>query len=117
MPLNTIKREECRLVGDTVTHTPTGKWFRAYPGMPDICLENMVDIGEYSECELRQMAALVLADRLKRKSDPLAPALAPGIAIKEEADANATSGLKRVGESALGVLLIREVSLWKIVAS
>ena len=97
VPLNTIKREGCRLVGDTVTHTPTGKWFRAYPGMPDICLENMVDTGEYSECELRQMAALVLADRLKRKSDPLAPALAPGIAIKEEADANATSGLKARG--------------------
>jgi hypothetical protein len=92
VPLNTIKRKECRLVGDTVTHTPTGKWFRAYPGMPDICLENIVDIGEYSECEIRQMAALVLADRLKRKSDPLAPALAPGIAIQEEADANATPG-------------------------
>jgi hypothetical protein len=77
-------------VGDTVTHMPTGKWFRAYPGMPNIYLENMVDIGEYRECELRQMAALVLADRLKRKSDPLAPPLAPGIAIKEEADASAT---------------------------
>jgi hypothetical protein len=63
------KRKECRLVGDTVTHTPTGKWFRAYPGMPDIFLENMVDIGEYSECEIRQMAALILADRLKHESD------------------------------------------------
>jgi hypothetical protein len=69
VPLNTIKRKECRLVGDKVTHTPIGKWFKAYPGMPDIYLENMVDIGAYSECEIRQMAALILADRLKRKSD------------------------------------------------
>jgi hypothetical protein len=69
VPLNTIKRKECRLVGDKVTHTPTGKWFKAYPGMPDIYLENMVDIGAYSEREIRQMAALILADRLKRKSD------------------------------------------------
>ncbi len=69
MPLKTVKLRECRLVGDTVTHTPTGKWFSAYTGMQDIYLENMVDVGDYSECEIRQMAALILADRLKRKSD------------------------------------------------
>jgi hypothetical protein len=69
VPLKTIKRKECRLVGDTVTHMPTGKWFSAYPGMPDIYLENMVDLGDYGECEIRQMAALILADRLKGKSD------------------------------------------------
>ena len=69
VPLNTIKRKECRLVGDTVTHTPTGKWFSAHPGMPDIYLESMVDVGNYNECEIRQMAALLLADRLKSKSD------------------------------------------------
>ena len=69
MPLKIVKRKECRLGGDTVTHTPTGKWFSAYPGMPDIYLENMVDVGDYSECEIRQLAALILADRLKEKSD------------------------------------------------
>ena len=56
-------------MGDTVTHMPTGKWISAYPGMPDIYLENMVDLGDYGECEIRQMAALILADRLKGKSD------------------------------------------------
>jgi hypothetical protein len=56
-------------VDDTVTHTPTGKWFSALPGMPDIYLENMLDVGDYSECEIRQMAALILAARLRRKSD------------------------------------------------
>ena len=69
MPLKTVKRRECKLVGDTVAHTPTGKWFSAYPEMPDIYLENMVDLGDYGECEIRQMAALILADRLKGKSD------------------------------------------------
>ena len=69
MPLKTVKRRECKLVGDTVTHTPTGKWFSAHPEMPDIYLENMVDVGDYSDCEIRQMAALILAARLKRKSD------------------------------------------------
>jgi len=69
VPLKTIKRKECRLVGDTVTHMPTGKWFSAYPELPDIYLENMVDLGDYGECEIRQMAALILADRLKRESD------------------------------------------------
>jgi hypothetical protein len=69
MPLKTVKRRECKLVGDTVTHTPTGKWFSAYPEMPAIYLENMVDVGDYSDCEIRQMAALLLAARLKRKSD------------------------------------------------
>ena len=53
MPLKTVKRRECKLVGDTVTHTPTGKWFSAYPEMPAIYLENMVDVGDYSDCELR----------------------------------------------------------------
>jgi hypothetical protein len=67
MPLKTVKREECRLVGDKVTHTPTGKWFSAYPGMPDISLENMVDVGDYREYEIKQMAALILARRLKAK--------------------------------------------------
>ena len=56
-------------MGDTVRHMPTGKWFSAYPGMPDIYLENMVDLGDYGEREIRQMAALILADRLKGKSD------------------------------------------------
>jgi hypothetical protein len=54
-------------VGDKVTHTPTGKWFSAYPGMSDISLENMVDVGDYREYEIRQMAALILAARLKAK--------------------------------------------------
>jgi hypothetical protein len=73
VPLKTVKLKECRLVSDTVTHTPTGKWFSAHPGMPDIYLENMVDVGDYRECERRQMAALILADRLAtidaRRSD------------------------------------------------
>jgi hypothetical protein len=50
-----------------VAHTPTGKWFSAYPGMPDISLENMVDVGDYREYEIKQMAALILARRLKAK--------------------------------------------------
>jgi hypothetical protein len=69
VPLKTVKRNECRLIGDTVTHTPTGKWFSAHSGMPDICLENMVDVGDYSEWEIRQIAALILADRLKGEGD------------------------------------------------
>jgi hypothetical protein len=69
VPLKTVKRKECRLIGDTVTHTPTGKWFSAHPGMPDIYLESMVDVTDYNECEIRQMAALLLADRLKSKGD------------------------------------------------
>jgi hypothetical protein len=67
MPLKTVKREECRLVGDKVTHTPTGKWLSAYPGIPDISLENMVGVGYYREDEIRQLAALILAGRLKAK--------------------------------------------------
>ena len=62
--MKTVKRKECRLIGDTVTHTPTEKWFSAHSGMTDIYLENMVDVGDYNECEIRQMAALLLADRL-----------------------------------------------------
>jgi hypothetical protein len=67
--MKTVKRKECRPVSDTVTHTPTGKWFSAHPGMPDIYLESMVDVNDYNECEIRQMAALLLADRLKSKGD------------------------------------------------
>ena len=65
MPLKTVKRRECKLVGDTVTHTPTGKWFSAYPEMQDIYLENMVDVGDYSDYEIRQMAALIIGGSIE----------------------------------------------------
>ena len=48
-----------------ITHVPTGKWYGAYPGMPNISHENTVDVGDYSENEIRQMAERILAGRLE----------------------------------------------------
>ena len=39
--------------------------------MPDISLENMVDVSDYREYEIKQMAALILARRLKVGCVPL----------------------------------------------
>jgi hypothetical protein len=66
MTMKVVKREEFKLDGDTVTHTPSGKWYSAYPGMPDISNENIVDVGDYKEYEIKEMAARILAERLKK---------------------------------------------------
>jgi hypothetical protein len=66
MPLKTVKRGEFKIAGDEVTHEPTGKWFRAYPGMANIAQENSVDVDDYQEYEIRQMAETLLAQSLKK---------------------------------------------------
>ena len=66
MPSKVAKLEECKLEGDEVTHLPTGKKYRAYPGMPGIENEDMVDVGDYREYEIRAIAEQMLADRPKK---------------------------------------------------
>lgn len=65
MPLKSVKREEFERDGDEVTHAPTGKKYSAHPGRPEIANENMVDVGDYREYEIKEMAASILAERLK----------------------------------------------------
>jgi hypothetical protein len=66
MPLKNAKREEFKRDGDEVTHAPTGKKYSAHPGRPAIASENMVDVGDYREYEIKEMAAKILAERLKK---------------------------------------------------
>jgi hypothetical protein len=65
MPLKNVKREEFERDGDEVTHAPTGKKYSAHPGRPEIANENMVDVADYREYEIKEMAAKILAERLK----------------------------------------------------
>ena len=67
MPLKTAKREEFELSGDEVVHKPTRKRCSAHPGMPNISSENVVDVGDYQDYEIKQIAAMILAERLKKK--------------------------------------------------
>jgi hypothetical protein len=66
MPIKTPRREEFKLDGDEVTHKPTGKQYAAHPGSPTIANENMVDVGDYREYEIRAIAARILAERLEK---------------------------------------------------
>jgi hypothetical protein len=66
MTMKVVKREEFKLDGNTVIHTPSGKSYSAYSAMPEISTENMVDVGDYKEYEIKEMAALILAERLKK---------------------------------------------------
>ena len=65
--MKTVRREDFKLNGNELTHTPTGKCFTAYSGMPSIASENVVDVGDYREYEIRELAAMLLAERLKKK--------------------------------------------------
>lgn len=62
--MKTVRRNDFKLDGDIVTHAPSGKWYSAYPGMPNISNENVVDVGDYKEYEIKQMAAQLLRERL-----------------------------------------------------
>lgn len=35
--------------------------------MPDIPVENILDVGDYKEYEIKEMAAKILAERLKKR--------------------------------------------------
>jgi hypothetical protein len=65
MPLKTATREEYKVEGDKVTHTPTGKSYEAYPGSADIAKENVVDVADYSESDIREIARQILAERVR----------------------------------------------------
>ena len=67
MPSKMMSRDQFKLVGDEVTHMPTGKRCSAYPGTPNISSENVVNVGDYREYEIRELAATLLAERLKKK--------------------------------------------------
>ena len=67
MPMKKATRDEFKLDKDQVTHTPTGKWYSAYPGMKDVSNENVVDVGDHKEYEIKEIAAQILAERLKKK--------------------------------------------------
>jgi hypothetical protein len=51
--------------GDKVTHTPTGKSYEAYPGSAEVASENAVDVADYSELEIREIATQILAERVR----------------------------------------------------
>ena len=65
--MKVVERKAFKLDGNTVTHIPTGKSYSAYPGMPDISVENLLDVGDYKEYEIKEMAARILAERLEKK--------------------------------------------------
>ncbi|MFL4986487.1 MAG: hypothetical protein ACJ8EN_23110 [Xanthobacteraceae bacterium] len=65
MPSKTPSREEFKIEGDKVTHTPTGKCYDALPGSAEIANENAVDVGEYQESDIRDIAKQLLADRVR----------------------------------------------------
>jgi len=59
------KRDEFELGENEVTHKPTGAWFGAYPGRPEIANRSKVDTGDYIDYEIVQIAELLLKERLK----------------------------------------------------
>jgi hypothetical protein len=65
MPLKTPNREEYKVVGDKVTHTPTGKSYEAYPGSAEVAKENVVDVADYLEFDIRALAKQILAERVR----------------------------------------------------
>jgi hypothetical protein len=65
MPLKRPTREEYKVEGDKVTHTPTGKCYEAYPGSAEVVSENAVDIADYSEFDIREIAKQILAERVR----------------------------------------------------
>ncbi len=65
MPLP-VKREDCDVIGNEFIHRPTNKKYGAYPGSSTIQNENSVDIGDYRGDEIKRMAEVMLAERLKK---------------------------------------------------
>jgi hypothetical protein len=65
MPLKRPTREEYKVVGDKVTHTPTGKSYEADPDSAEVTSENAIDVADYSELEIREIATQILAERLR----------------------------------------------------
>jgi hypothetical protein len=67
MPSKIVRREQFRLVGDEVTHLPTNKNYSAHPGRAEIVSETTADLDDYHGEEIRATAAILLAERLKKK--------------------------------------------------
>jgi hypothetical protein len=65
MSLKKPTREEYKVEGDKVTHTPTGKSYEAYPGSAEVANENVVDVADYSEFDIREIAKQILAERVR----------------------------------------------------
>jgi len=58
-------RDEFKVEGDRVTHSPTGKWYEADPGCAEIVNENTAAIRDYRESEIREMAQRILRERVR----------------------------------------------------
>jgi hypothetical protein len=58
-------RDEFKVEGDAITHLPTGKTYQAYAGGAEIVNENVVDVGDYRETDIRQLAKELLAERVR----------------------------------------------------
>jgi len=65
MPLKRPTRHEFKVEGDQVAHVPTGKCYAASPGSAEIANENAVDIEDYREAEIREMAKQILRERVR----------------------------------------------------
>jgi hypothetical protein len=65
MPCKTPRRDEFKLEGDTVTHRPTGKTYRADPGSSEIASETSADCGDYREDDIREIAKQLLRERVR----------------------------------------------------
>ena len=65
MASRTPSRDEFKVAGDTITHTPTGKCYEAEAAGAKIVKENAAELGEYTEADLRQMAQQLLAERVR----------------------------------------------------
>jgi hypothetical protein len=67
-----VTREQFEVLENKVIHTPTGAWFSAYAGRPEIANENSGRAGrrlengdDYRPEDVRAMAAQLLRARLK----------------------------------------------------
>jgi hypothetical protein len=64
MPFKKVTKEDFNIGENEVTHVPTGKNYRAYPGRVEIADVNIVDLGDYHESDIREVALKLLAERL-----------------------------------------------------
>jgi len=67
-----VTREQFEVSGNKVIHTPTGAWFTAYSGRPEIANQNLGRAGDrlengddYRPEDVRAMAAQLLRARIK----------------------------------------------------
>ena len=65
MPVKTPTRGEFKVEGDKVTHLPTGKWYESYAGSAEIANENVVDVDDYREVDIREIAKQLLSERVR----------------------------------------------------